>query len=218
MVVLFGKQLREFRLHNRLTQKIVADFLGVTPTAISDYESGKREPAYTTVLKLADRYNLNITWLLTGSGSMYNVPAREGVHSPPGIITLPVVADIAAGLGIEAEDLPPSESLSVPTSILTDPAPYHCFRVSGTSMEPELHTGDYAIVSSWRYDGDYSGRICAFRSIDGLIIKRFYVNHRGKNCLLIPINPSHPIIIYDENSPDITILGVLTAIIRKYST
>lgn len=141
-----------------LTQAQFSKKLGITQGLYSKYE--------TSALFLPDELKaklfhlgINVNWLLTGTGSMYNVPAREGVHSPPGIITLPVVADIAAGLGIEAEDLPPSEFLSVPTSILTDPAPYHCFRVSGTSMEPELHTGDYAIVSSWRYDGDYSGRI-----------------------------------------------------------
>lgn len=211
-----------------MSQKKLAEALGISAPRLNNYLSGRHEIPLDMLVSISILTNSELSWLLTGNGQMYNVPAREGTHGPPldpstsrhldTIITLPVVADIAAGLGIEAEDIAPSEHLSVPTAILTDPAPYYCFRVSGTSMEPELHTGDYAIVSSWRYDGDYSGRICAFRSIDGLLIKRFYVNHRGKNALLIPLNAAHPIMVYDEHSPDITMLGVLTAIIRKYST
>ena len=210
-------RLLSVRKTMHLTQAQFSKKLGITQGLYSKYETSALYMPDELKAKLF-HLGINVNWLLTGSGTMYNVPARVGEHSPPGIITLPVVADIAAGIGIEAEDLAPSEYLPVPIDILTDPAPYYCFRVSGTSMEPELHTGDYAIVSSWRWDINYSGRICAFRSVDGLLLKRFYINHRGKNALLIPINPSHPIIIYDEHSPDIVMLGVLTAIIRKYNT
>jgi len=216
MVSKFYKQLKEFRLANSLTQKEIADFLGMTPTAVSDYESGKREPSFSNIIKLADRYKLNMSWLLTGTGSMYiKDHAREATNSPP-LITLPVVADIAAGTGIEAEDLPPSEFITVDPALLTLPGPYYCFKVSGTSMEPEIYTGDFAIVTGSYYNQDYNGRICAFRCIDGLILKRLYINHKAKNALLIPINPRHPITVYDDSSPEITMIGILVAIIRKY--
>jgi SOS-response transcriptional repressor LexA len=164
---------------------------------------------------IANTYNVDLNWLLTGTGSIYKEPAhaRDPKYR---LISLPVVADIAAGVGIEAEDIEPREHISIPALLLPQPGPYYCFRVSGISMEPELHTGDYAVVAGFRFDEDYNGAICAFRSIDGLLIKRLVVDHRGKRSLLIPINPSQPIMIYDDTSPEITLIGRLITVIRKY--
>jgi transcriptional regulator with XRE-family HTH domain len=214
----FSNQLRQFRLGANLKQREIASVLGVTPTAVSDYESGKRTPSLEMIVLLANRYKIDLAWLITGKGDMYNsTHARE---KPPGagVLTIPVYADIAAGIGIEAEDIEPTESISIPREVITNiPGPYYCFRVNGVSMEPELHTGDYAIIAGWQYDVDYNGSLCAFRSVAGLLIKRLVYDHRCKRCLLVPVNPTHPIIEYDEHSPDLHMIGRLVAVIRKYT-
>lgn len=210
----FGKQLKQVRLALDLKQKDIASFMGITPTAVSDYESGKRVPSLDSIIKLADRYAVSLSWLITGEGDMYiGTLTREAEPA----ITIPVCADIAAGIGIEADDIEPQEHVCVTRELLAGYAPpFYCFRVNGASMEPEIHTGDYAIISAWQFDTDYNGSLCAFRSVDGLLIKRLAYDIRGKRALLVPVNPKHPIIEYDENSADIQIIGRLVAVIRKY--
>lgn len=198
-----------------ISQKDFAIKLAISAPRLNNYLADRHEIPQALLVKIAELTNSELGWILTGTGSIYKEPthARDPIYD---IITLPVVADIAAGTGIEAEDIEPREHISVPALLLPTSGPYYCFRVSGISMEPELHTGDYAIVAGFRFDEDYNGAICAFRSIDGLLIKRLVVDHKGKRSLLIPLNPSQPIQIYDETSPEITLIGRLITVIRKY--
>ena len=41
---MLGQKIKQLRLDNDITQKELADFLGVTPKAISFYELGQRMP------------------------------------------------------------------------------------------------------------------------------------------------------------------------------
>lgn len=213
----FSNRLSETLLRLGLKQYVFAKAIGVSAGNVSDWlkENGKK-PSHDALIRISEVYGIDINWLLTGTGDMYinKVPAHA--QSNNSSITIPVYADIAAGIGIEAEDLEPRESISIPKVLLSYPGPYYCFRVNGVSMEPELHTGDYAIISGWHYEEDYNGAMCAFRSVDGLLIKRLVYDTRGKKCFLVPANHTHPIITYDENSPDLQIIGRLVAIIRKY--
>ena len=56
--------LRRFRNEFKLTQKAVADAVGMRETAYSRYERGEREPAYKQLIKLADAYNVSIDYLV----------------------------------------------------------------------------------------------------------------------------------------------------------
>lgn len=212
----FAKQLKEMMISLGVKQKEIAKFLSMTPTAVSDYAAGKREPALDIIIKLAERYGVSLTWLLTGKGEMllYNDRARE--RGAP-LVSIPVVADIAAGTGIEAFDLPPTQIIEVSPNVLTLPGPYWAFQVDGISMEPELHTGDIAIVTRDWYNIDYRGMICAFRIPEGLVIKRLMMPPKSKTAYLIPININSPIITYHPDDPDIIMLGVLVAVLRKYN-
>ncbi len=203
----------------KVSKKKFAESIGVSQGNVSDwFNKPNARPSIDALKRISDTHNVNLNWLITGKGDMYNsTHARE---KPPGLglISLPVYAEIAAGIGIEAENIEPAETITIPREIVLDiPGPYYCFKVNGVSMEPELHTGDYAIIAGWQYDHDYDGALCAFRSVDGLLIKRLVYDPRGKRCLLVPLNPVHKIMIYDDNSPDIKLIGRLVAIIRKYT-
>ena len=56
--------LRRFRNDFGLTQKAVADAVGMRETAYSRYERGEREPAYKQLLALADTFNVSIDYLV----------------------------------------------------------------------------------------------------------------------------------------------------------
>lgn len=202
-----------------MSQRDFAKKLGISAPRLNNYLSGKHNIPQDLLIMMSELTNAELSWLLTGKGDMYN--STHARDKPPGlgVLSLPVYAEIAAGIGIEAEDMEPTETITIPREIIIDiPGPFYCFRVNGVSMEPELHTGDYAIIAGWQFDVDYDGALCAFRSCDGLLIKRLVYDHKCKRCILVPLNPTHKLMIYDEHSPDIQIIGRLVAVIRKYNT
>lgn len=60
----FKNQLKFLRTASKLTQKEVADFIGVKRVAYTSYESGRTSPNLETVVKLANLYNVTTDFLL----------------------------------------------------------------------------------------------------------------------------------------------------------
>lgn len=56
------------------TQQEVADYLGISRQAYSNYEAGKREPDFETLLKLGEYFNCSVDYLL----GTKNDPAPNG--------------------------------------------------------------------------------------------------------------------------------------------
>ena len=55
---------RYYRTKTGMSQKEVGDYLGITGQAYSNYENGKREADYETLLKLSELFNTSIENLL----------------------------------------------------------------------------------------------------------------------------------------------------------
>jgi len=60
----FASILKSLRDERNLSQKDIADYLGITRQAVAAYEVGKREPDYEVLQKLADFFNVSIDYLL----------------------------------------------------------------------------------------------------------------------------------------------------------
>ncbi len=60
----FPKRLRHLRISRHLMQKEVAESLGVTETAISQWERGMRVPDINTLTQLADIFMVTTDYLL----------------------------------------------------------------------------------------------------------------------------------------------------------
>lgn len=61
------ENLTIIRKESHATQQEVADYLGISRQAYGNYESGKREPDYETLLKLGEYFNCSIDYLLGSS-------------------------------------------------------------------------------------------------------------------------------------------------------
>lgn len=59
-----GEKLKTLRLEKRLTQKQVADRIGLAISAVSSYESGTRYPSYDVLVKLARIFHVSTDFLL----------------------------------------------------------------------------------------------------------------------------------------------------------
>lgn len=209
--------LNELLTALKLSKKKFAEGLGLSQGNVSDWfnRPGYR-PSIDALKRISETYNVNLNWLVTGEGSMFKDTRARGVIHARDLLRLPVVADIAAGVGIEAFDVEPDEWLTLHPSLLAVPGPYLAFKVSGESMAPYILNNDYAVVTQAWHDLDINERICAVRTIDGLTLKRFLIDKRKRYMLLMPLNPLYPIMQYDEHSPDYTVIGLLVVVVRKF--
>ncbi len=70
----FSTTLRRLREERSISQKEIANYLGITRQAVSYFELGKREPDYNTLRKLADYFSVSVDYLL-GCSDYHNVSA-----------------------------------------------------------------------------------------------------------------------------------------------
>lgn len=59
-----GEKLKSLRIEKKLTQKQVADRIGLAISAVSSYESGSRYPSYDVLIKLAYIFHVSTDYLL----------------------------------------------------------------------------------------------------------------------------------------------------------
>jgi transcriptional regulator with XRE-family HTH domain len=63
-MVNMGEKLKSLRLEKKLTQKQVADRIGLAISAVSSYESGTRYPTYDTLAKLSYMFHVSTDYLI----------------------------------------------------------------------------------------------------------------------------------------------------------
>jgi len=76
---LLGGRLKLLRKMLGLTQKEMADELGVSRFAVIKWEKGERDIPSEVYETLASKFGVNINWLLTGEGEPFVTPQGEGV-------------------------------------------------------------------------------------------------------------------------------------------
>ena len=208
----------------KLSKKKFAETIGASQGNVSDwFNKPNAKPSIDALKRISDTHNVNLNWLITGEGEMFNnVRARveqDAVPAKSKFIRLPVVGDIAAGFPTEIIQDQPTDFIEVSTSLLTLPPPYHVFTVDGESMLPVIHPGDYVIISTGAVgfkNHHLSGRICAFRTSDGITLKQYVLDPKHKTVWLFPINSSFYPVPYPKDTPVLSLIGVLVLSIRKY--
>ncbi|AQX20045.1 helix-turn-helix protein [Bartonella sp. WD16.2] len=69
----FGKRLRHIRLAlGDPSREILAKNFSMTKNSIAFYERGEREPNLSVLQAYRTLYGVNINWLLTGQGKMFD--------------------------------------------------------------------------------------------------------------------------------------------------
>lgn len=64
MIQGLGKRLQQKRSSLKLSQKEVANAVGVNPSVISNYENGERTPSVEVLVKLASLFQCSVDFLL----------------------------------------------------------------------------------------------------------------------------------------------------------
>jgi transcriptional regulator with XRE-family HTH domain len=90
-------RIRDARKRSKLTQVQLADIVGIAPSQISRFESGKRRPRLDEAIKIAEKLNLQLSDIVENGESE---PARS-LHSTITSLPLPegrAVIEYPAGL------------------------------------------------------------------------------------------------------------------------
>lgn len=62
--MLFNERLKTLRFQNGVTQKAIAEGIGVTPVSVQRFEYGTAKPKLDTVIKIADFFNVSLDYLI----------------------------------------------------------------------------------------------------------------------------------------------------------
>lgn len=197
--------LSERRKELGLTQKEVADAVGVAEATVSRWESGEiANMRRDRISALAKILKCSADFIMTGNQNAPTVP--PGFDPLPEMATVPLVGRIACGQPITAE-----ENLEGYVSI---PAEWHAtftLLCEGDSMEPRIKDGDLVAIRS--QPQVENGEIAAVRIDCEATLKHVYLY--PDKIVLQPENPNYaPIVKIGEEMNDITIEGKAVGLCR----
>lgn len=199
--------IRELRKKKGLTQQELGEYLGVQKTAISYYESGKRQPTPDMLMKMADLFGVSVDVILGREDQPAEAPGWKDASevtakpSPPRFplpdldhetARIPILGSVHAGYDYMAEENYEGY-LEVDPAVKQRHPDAYVVQVKGDSMEPEIRHGAIAICVP---SSEYRSGCLALVSINGdeATVKRLKIN--GDGITLIPANPCYKTIHY----------------------
>lgn len=204
------ENLRKLRKAKGLKQNELAKLVGLSESAISQIESGKRKPSYETLLKIAEALDCESSDLLSTRTNRPNIVNN--------FVTFQIIGEVAAHYGSFGSEDWTNGKIDIPESWLhgRSMSDYFVLRVSGDSMYPTYQDGDLVLVLK-QSTMDHSGQIgVVIYDDDKATLKRIeYV--MGENWMrLIPINTQYPpVTIRDERLEHCRVLGIPKKLIRN---
>lgn len=130
--------------------------------------------------------------------------------STPGLVALPLLGRVAAGMPIEAIEV--RETIDVPRELMARRGESFVLEVSGDSMiEDQIRDGDYVVVESRGEARDGETVVALVRGSDATL-KRFYRD--GPVVRLVPANAAFETISLPAD--EVQIRGVVRGLLRRY--
>lgn len=187
--------LKTLRTQRGMTQQEVAQRLGITRQAYSNYEAGLREPDYGTLCALADLFGCTADRLM----------GREPTEEP--CARIPILGTVKGGF----DRLAQQEYEGYEPADVAAPDEYFFLRVTGDSMAPQIQAGDLALIHS--QDTIESGQLgVVLLEDDEATLKRIVFS--GRNVILQPFNSAYsPVVLRGDAC---RILGRVVRTIRQW--
>ncbi len=188
---MIAREIKRQREKNGFSQAELGRRLGVGQSTVAMWESGKNNPEYGTLLKLADIFGVGIDILAGG------LTATGG-------LTIPVLGRVQAGVPITAvEDIIGYEDISAE---MRRHGEYFALQIRGDSMEPRMKEGDIVIVR--RQDVVNNGEIAiVLVGNEDATCKKFYKHKDGIS--LVSLNPQYAPMFFSAQELQKTKIKVL---------
>lgn len=207
------EKLKARRKELKITQKDIADQLGISYQAYSAWERGVKEPSkekvnrleqilrvpkgYFTEIEIARLYNVlsnkGQNQVLEYTRRLVQEESRKIVTVSENLYEYHVYEKMSAGIGASVYDNRNYDTVYFNEELVHDFASW----VSGDSMEPKYHNDSVALIRETGFD--YDGAVYAVVWNFQTFIKKVYREKEGLR--LVSINKAYKdiYILYDEN-------------------
>lgn len=214
------EKLKARRKERKMTQKDIADQLGISYQAYSAWERGVKAPSkdkvnqleqilkvpkgYFTEIEIVRLYNVlsdkGQNQVLEYTRKLVQEESRKIVTVSENLYEYHVYEKMSAGIGASVYDNRNYDTVYFDEELAHDFASW----VSGDSMEPKYHNGSVALIRETGFD--YDGAVYAVVCNNQTYIKRVYREENGLR--LVSINPKYKdiFISYDE---DPRVVGII---------
>lgn len=192
-----GERIRKVRIQRGLTQKELAEMVGVDQTTISSYENGRRNIDLPTLSKIAKALHISLKDLVTSEVEVIDLPKTAKIVP---LYSLPA----SAGNGMFPDEVYIIDHIAS-HRIDADFA----IKAEGDSMYPVVPDGAILLIrkTSDARDGDMV--LCSY---DGHIFVKWLHKDSG-NIYLISENPEYPPIKIEPHER-FEIHGIVVDVIR----
>lgn len=202
--------IKKYREKMGISQAELSRRIGVSRQTFNNYELGKREADYETLLKIAEELHTSVQALLTDE----NLEPQNGiVLEKDNIYMIPIFKTVSAGFGAYADDqICGYEPLYLGSQREAEET--LAIAVKGDSMYPKIEEDDLVVVHKQDYfeNGDIVVAVVCGEN-DGFVKRAFQTEEK---LTLESINPSYPPMVFSGSKlDDIKIMGVVRKIIKS---
>ncbi|EKN6417009.1 LexA family transcriptional regulator [Yersinia enterocolitica] len=205
-----GGRIKFRRRQLKLTQKDIAEYVGISASAVTQWESDATGLSSDSLLKLASLLECSPEWLLSGKGELE--PSIKAMASKSKVV--PVISWVQAGAWTEALSSTGVRSEWVETTAKISDFAF-ALRVKGDSMTASgslsIPEGAIVIVDpEYGFIEDVNEKIVIAQTNGNYeaTIKKFVID--GPNKYLMPLNPQFKPIEVDDTCK---LIGVVKQII-----
>ena len=206
-----GYRIKQARKRKDLTQQKLADAIGVSRPAVTQWELNKTKNLDAENLyKLCAALEVSQEWILYGTGSDIMKSEESNVREPPEnlrIMQIPVLTWVQAGPFVESYvDVEPIEYIALP---LKNTRRAYCLIVEGDSMvgppgSDSYPPGSYIVLNPDLEPQNGSRVVAKKKGTDEATFKVF--RREGSELWLRPLNPQYQAI---PMTSDYVIIGVV---------
>lgn len=201
-MALFNERLRQLRKASKMTQKELAEDIGLAESTVSMYEQGYRQPDFEILERIAVYFNVDINFILGRIDTAEFTPVSRIVRTKK----VPLYGKIPAGTPFEAVENDLGE-FDVPPWLAKKDNLFGLI-VAGDSMSRVIPDGYIAVLQKTTYlENGEIGAILVNGS--DATLKKFF--RLTDYVVLEPLsyNPEHKLLMISKDEPEVQILGKL---------
>lgn len=202
----FSKNLYRYRVGKKMTQRIVADKIGVRQQTVAAWEANRSTPAPYIICDLAAIFDITTDELLLEEETLNE-------NWPQSRLSVPVLKNT-----LQDTKYPfAKDNTEEYIHYLGDPTKkYFAIVMEDESMDPVLRVGDIIIAEQGNTLKD--GSICVVLTPDSqILVRKIYLQSNG--VLMVPANAETVAPIFADNKAfdeNYKILGCVAELIRKF--
>ena len=215
----FGKKLKEALIKKQMSQKELADKMGVNKSTITRYIKDKSAVSNTKIVEIANILNISPSDLFSNykeEHPIYKGVSRDEldeIDEDEVFEKVPLLGEVAAGVPIYMDDYT-NDTINVDKRYIQYGYDYICLTIRGDSMYPILMDKDIVLI---KCQPTANSNDIAIVSVDNETATAKYVYKHEDKLELRPANLNYIPLFFskDEVNTRIRIIGVVTNLLDR---